>query len=364
MDMDWSRIESGKSVFGGSGDQVMNSVVAFDSGYVVVGSDESGGDMDAAVWVSPDGLSWERVSHDESSLGGDGPQRMNDVVAGGPGLVAVGADGSGEGPVDAAVWTSTDGTTWEKVFVEALEGDRGVQEIEAIVVTDSRLVAVGWDGVSDGSAVVWTSDDGFGWSRVPLDAAVVGKGSTMVGVTVGGPGLVAIGSITYDPAVWVSQDGLAWSLCADGTDLARAQTAVTSIGDQIVAVGRTETSGGDFDAGVWTSRDAKEWAVATEDAQSLGGPFDQWVSGVDSGEAGIYAVGYSQTPNGTTVPAIWTSTDLVTWSSVPIELSSASDEPFVEVTDVVIGDTTGVAVGFAGTVSNSDGAVWIIVETQ
>ena len=53
---------------------------------------------------------WSRVPHDEAVFGGEGAQ-MRSVIAGGPGLVAIGVDESG-GDQDGAVWTSPDGTTW------------------------------------------------------------------------------------------------------------------------------------------------------------------------------------------------------------------------------------------------------------
>jgi hypothetical protein len=99
----WSRVPHDEDIFGGDYDQVMRSVVAVGSGLVAVGLDNSGGDDDAAVWNSPDGVTWIRVPHDEAVLGGTGRQEMRSVVAVGSGLVAVGYDTSG-GDRDAAVW--------------------------------------------------------------------------------------------------------------------------------------------------------------------------------------------------------------------------------------------------------------------
>ena len=46
------------------------------------------------VWTSVDGLTWSRVPHDEAVFGqGDDSLRLGSVVAGGPGLVAVGRGG-------------------------------------------------------------------------------------------------------------------------------------------------------------------------------------------------------------------------------------------------------------------------------
>jgi hypothetical protein len=195
----WSRVPHDETVFGGSDDQHMWSVTAGGPGLVAVGTDGS----DAAVWTSVDGFTWSRVPHDETVFGGGAEQSMFSVTVGGPGLVAVGWDGSDE-DFDAAVWTSVDGITWFRVpHDETVFGGDSTQTMEAVTVGGPGLVAVGRDGPgSDSSppapsshAAVWTSIDGITWSRVPHDEAVFGGGAgySMGSVTVGGPGLVAIG---------------------------------------------------------------------------------------------------------------------------------------------------------------------------
>ena len=85
------------------------------------------------------------------------------------------------------------------------------QWMVSVTVGGPGLVAVGWDGPSE---AVWTSPDGISWSRVPDDDAVFsGAGNQeMSGVTVGAPGLVAVGSDQSggdaDVAVWTSPDGI------------------------------------------------------------------------------------------------------------------------------------------------------------
>jgi len=94
------------------------------------------------MWTSPDGITWFRVPHDEAVFGGEGEQAMNSVTAGGPGLVAVGLDGSGGDP-HVAVWTSSDGITWSRVtHDEAVFG--GV--MRSVTLGGPGLVAVGFDG--------------------------------------------------------------------------------------------------------------------------------------------------------------------------------------------------------------------------
>ena len=100
---------------GGVSRQEMFSVTTGGPGLVAVGFDRSGGDRDAAVWTSPDGITWSRVPHDEEVLGGERFQGMRSVTLGGPGLVAVGLNGPGDDPdTDTAVWTSPDGITWSQ----------------------------------------------------------------------------------------------------------------------------------------------------------------------------------------------------------------------------------------------------------
>jgi hypothetical protein len=91
----------------------MKSVAAGGPGLVAVGTDSSSDDGAAAVWTSVDGITWSRVAHDEAIFGGTGRQAMHAVVAGGPGLVAVGTDWPTD-DADGMVWTSVDGITWSR----------------------------------------------------------------------------------------------------------------------------------------------------------------------------------------------------------------------------------------------------------
>ncbi len=197
-------------------------------GLVAVGSD---GD-DAAVWTSADGQIWSRVPDDEAVFGGAGFQGMRDVVVGGPGFVAVGRDSSIVGPdtyAVAAVWTSPDGISWSRVthddavFGRAPGEANDIFRMTAVTTGGPGLVAIGERGgesdrvvVSGGwiadraVGAVWTSIDGITWSRVPHDPAVFGQWPTtsaqsepagwglsasMRDITPGGPGLVVVGDI-------------------------------------------------------------------------------------------------------------------------------------------------------------------------
>jgi hypothetical protein len=324
------------------GSQEINGVTAGGPGFVAVGSVGSNDDGDAAIWTSPDGMTWSRVPHDETVFGGPDTQRMLSVIAGGPGLVVVGADGSfGERDWDAAVWTSVDGITWSRVpHDEVVFGGEESKAMTSVTVGGPGLVAVGgagheWD--EGGDAVVWTSVDGIIWSRVPHDESVLGgaRVQTMSSVTVGGPGLVAVGSDSQgrahndsDAAVWTSVNGITWSRVHHDDEAVfggigfQKMFGVTVGGPGLVAVG-SDQPGDDVPAGpssaaaVWTSVDGITWSRVHHDEAVFGGTGGQAMAAVTTAGPGLVAVGSDGGGYDTRADsAVWTSVDGITWSRV------------------------------------------------
>ena len=228
----------------------MRGVVAGGPGLVAVGFANG----DAAVWTSSTGTSWERIDAGAAVFGGTGAQEMNAVVAGGPGLVAV---GSSHG--DAAVWTSTDGATWNRVPTDqSALGGTGSQKMFGVSAGRHRLVAVGYD---NGAAAAWISKDGRTWKRASIKQASSGQVSVwseMLGATTGGPGFVAVGVVSAgfggsDAAVWTSKDGVSWESIANsgtvfGFEGNQAMAGIVAGGPGLVAVGDDGNA-----AAVWTS---------------------------------------------------------------------------------------------------------------
>jgi hypothetical protein len=380
---DWSRVGLDDTVFGGEGGQQMKSATAGGPGFVAVGSSGSIDDGDAAVWTSVDGITWSRVPHDEEVFGGPDSQRMLSVIAAGPGLVAVGADGSVTGRHwAAAAWTSIDGVTWSRVpHDEAVFGGAESQAMASVTVGGPGLVAVGgpghgWD--EGGDAAVWTSVDGITWSRVPHSEEVFGGARVqwMSGVTTGGPGLVAVGYDSQGPihndsdaAVWTSVDGITWSRVphdetALGGQGSQDMTDVTAGGLGLVAVGSDQPgddvpAGPSSDAAVWTSVDGITWSRVPQNEAVFAGTGGQRMTAVIATDRGLVAVGSDGGGYGTRSDgAVWTSTDGVSWSRV------AHDEAVfggTRMSSLTAADPGLVAVGsdWLGENGDVDAVVWV-----
>lgn len=332
--LEWSRIPHDEAVFGGEDGADMSSITAGGPGYVAVGvagdgTEEASGVRNAAVWTSPDGITWTRVPHDDAVFGGEGSQKMVSVTAGGPGLVAVGYrfDEPDRPGVYPGVWTSPDGLTWTAVPLEEEDGD-----MTSVIAGGPGLVAVGQEGWS---AAVWTSPDGLTWTRVPHDPEIFGTGlvrndlwvpqTAMRDVTVGGPGLIAVG-----------EEGV-WGGSENGVEYESTGAAV-----------------------VWTSPDGVTWTRVPHDEEVFGGEGFQKMSSVTVGGPGFVVVGEFELDN-TGRALVWNSPDGVTWSRVPYDETIFGPDPALDadrpMIDVATLDGGLVAVG-TGTWTSPDGYTW------
>ena len=222
----WQRV-MGQDDLGGDGDQRMYSVAIGPAGIVAVGT-TSGDGLDGAVWRSEDGVTWER----SAVLGGPADQYLLGVMTGGPGYVAVGADGP-----SAAVWLSADGEVWNRAGGGVPVFDGAVAR--AVTVTpEGRLVAVGDNGAGEASA--WVSDYGDVWQR-----SAMGSG-TPAAVSVGPSGVVAFGHNAAGATAWTSPDGLSWTGAVIGPGTFRGARARPA---GIAAVGSANGVG--LDGVVW-----------------------------------------------------------------------------------------------------------------
>jgi hypothetical protein len=406
--MTWDRIDDAVAFGGDDGIRLMTDIAVRDGIAVAVGADgaDDGQFFDAAVWYSVDGVSWNRVPHDEAVFGGDGHQRMNSVVALESGFLAVGSDGDVPGapaptfPGDvrdidgswdwgdsrgvesnAAVWRSDDGISWVRVpHVDAFSEADGGAVMSDVALGESGLVAVGLvfgrtepfaifrlgelplmgggdlaepsDVVIDVDAAVWRSSDGVSWSRVSAEDETFGGDTvrqSMNAVTAGGPGFVAVGQEGFDFLgfdEWTPTSGNN----TDGRD---------HVADNVAAV--------------WTSPDGETWTrVANEPSLAhSGGEVTGWavMSDIAPYAQGLVAVGRDvwvaeEYPYPAGVNVVWFSADGLSWRAVGGNMDD--NQPDMGAVTVV-GDGTLVAGGgmfnydAAGTWTSQDsGDTWVM----
>jgi hypothetical protein len=256
--------------------------------------------------------------------------------------------------------------TWSRVpHDDAVFGGEGGQGMESVTVGGPGLVAVGW---GDGDAMVWTSVDGVTWSRAPHDEAVFGgENMNMSSVTVGGPGLVAVGwdntGNDGDAAVWTSVDGITWFRVPHDETVfggGAVMSSVTAGGPGLVAVGDA-----DDDAAVWTSVGGLTWSRVPHDESVFGGTDSQGMLSVTVGGPGLVAVGW----DGQGEPgyargmdaAVWTSVDGIAWSRVPNDESVFGGMDNPSMVSVTAGGPGLVAVGVGTSAlawTSVDGLTW------
>jgi serine/threonine-protein kinase len=170
-----------------------------------------------AVWNSPDGASWTFAP---STAFPPDAYAWN-AIAYGDAVVAVGQATGPGGSSDAAVWLLRDGA-WTRVDPATFDvpGSQYLRDVTVDPDTD-RLVAVGTDRDVD-DAVVWTSEDGSTWQRADPLPGGAHQGLSSILFMSGTPGSFIAGGwngaaeAEKDAAVWYSRDGIRWSLERSG----------------------------------------------------------------------------------------------------------------------------------------------------
>lgn len=263
----WTRSVGDQSTFDG---MQINAMAESAAGIVAIGMRDSrfgpdpsapaGSDIRgvAHVWRSPDGgLTWE-VGPPDSGIDGV----VEDVVAYQGGFIAV---GSAKGGCDVGVWLSDDGFRWRSSH--GLTGAAGTcvtgevmvsPGIARVLVGPTGLVAFG--SIPGQGSAFWTSSDGADWTFHPQPS--IGGGpegtATLLAFAAGGPGYVAVGTPGWpDAAVWTSIDGVTWLRVPDQTAFDGAYMAEVVVLDdeRLVAVGQDAV--GRFAS--WTSNDGLSW---------------------------------------------------------------------------------------------------------
>jgi hypothetical protein len=204
---------------------------------------------------------------------------MNDVTAGGPGLIAVGTVDPYAWKAVPAVWLSEDGTAWEQILLDpGVEGATGYSVADSVAAGAHGIAVVGQVGdrqgygavglvaeALHGFGAVWMSEDGRDWRLAAvLDAGGADTPSCsyrehLQGVLWAGDTLLVTGSAmttcqTRDNyrLVWASADlGQTWFEIAripDPQESAAPMIDLALLGSRVVAVG-----GGAVWLGTWQS---------------------------------------------------------------------------------------------------------------
>jgi hypothetical protein len=234
----------------------LTQAAAGPAGYVVVGSQASGGQPAAAAWFSASLTTWTRagvpVAGGRANPGAAG--QMLAVTTAGPGFVAAGY--TGRAP---AVWISRNGSAWRRTSLPVPAGAAGAV-LTSVAAANGRLVAAGYESPASGSGlppgpapfIAVSGDGGRIWHERALAAAPLPAAVTAVTAARGGfvaAGLTGIGE-KRSLAAWWSPDGFGWhggELGAAGLrgGTVRKITALDANGGVLTGAGYAVTGGGE-----------------------------------------------------------------------------------------------------------------------
>ncbi len=222
-------------------------------------------------------MSWQRVPDDATF----DQSVIWSMTTGGPGLIATGGSHDDQGMMlDGVIWVSEDGISWQRIDDPSFATSVPEEEIRygnfGVGIRDAAegpngVVAVGFDG---DVAATWHSPDGLEWSPVKDDAIQRDGLVNLLAVTAGGPGWVAVGDVDMNGGIWVTDDGLDWALVEDEDLLAgdRIDASIYDIavwGNRLIAVGALGIEGGSDDreerGAIWVSDDGFEWTELVDD---------------------------------------------------------------------------------------------------
>jgi hypothetical protein len=349
-------------------------------------------------WISQDGITWEAVPAHSSGLdlgrllyATSGPEIGVDGVAYGPaGYVAYGWAGTAgasdprEASMEAALWRSSDGRSWERVpSPEGFSGDFLMLSgpwLHDIAGTDAGYLLVGTIyGTPAPRAAIWSSPDGLEWTLAEDDAVFdVGAYIDTMEVPIAGgisdlavapgaadfAGAIAVGSVcpaamegagprarawaafewttgSCAASAWKTTDGVSWEaypIAAEDASGRRIETSwadgvATSVDASVVGVGRkrllvSEQSGAWTVAG--TGRVGRQLALSSDD-----GGFHALVPRCTATHCRRRTL------------EVWSSPTGSTWDVDPTQpRMPARAEDFLEVDTAVFGDSIVVVSGY------------------
>ncbi len=185
------------------------------AGYVIVGKLVAAGACVADVWWSPDLMSWTRA-HDVNDA--TGSSQVLSVAANAHGFVSAGSHNG-----QPAVWTTSDGRSWETIVLPVPDGAT-TAVLQHVAINGGNVVALGQatTGTGPGASTVpfaeLSADGGQDWRQVPFSSP--GPGTVFTALTADPAGFTAAGLFgppgRQDVAVWRSATGVSWKPSQSG----------------------------------------------------------------------------------------------------------------------------------------------------
>jgi hypothetical protein len=251
----WSLVST--AVLGGVNGNLA-SVAQGPSGWIAVGAMTGNGTDEPAVFLSADGVTWQRLTTLTTLAGGDA--RFLAVAAGPGGYLVAGARGPGR-QASVALWWSNDLKDWVSGEGNGPAGSYAT----AAAATAGGFVAVGSE---NNSYALWTSADGQRWTAhdiagpsgattAALTAVAAGQGGQADRFVAAGVATTSAGDVPV--VVTAANDGTHVSRTVLGSAGAPAAvTAVTAVAGGFVAVGAAGPAGAQRPV-TWTSQEGRIW---------------------------------------------------------------------------------------------------------
>ncbi len=167
-----------------------------------------------AIWTSKDGLSWTLAA-----THGIAPQLPGDQVfvltSTAEGFLAAGQGEANGGQTQAVIWTSRDGVTWQRMTAAQLGLARPGESVASISYATSRGDDTVISGaLSNGGSGVWLSTNGgSAWTQVTVPDDH-GAENTISGLGFDGSGLIAVRPGSGDGVAYFSPNGRTWQYSA------------------------------------------------------------------------------------------------------------------------------------------------------